>query len=615
MIHCHSRKFFSSEATAQLRKIIFMQKSSVSLGNIFWQEGKIAPKRWSVLCSGFLLAILEPLSIFSLAPFIAFTFNPESIADNSLYLYLNDLNLTISPREFFHVFGYMTIFILISLNALILFHNWAVARFSYGLGVRFSQLLLEGHLAARRSSNESLQANALVKNVMSESVRAVEWFIHPVILASFKVITLFLMAAALLVYSPLGGVLILGGVFSVYTVIYLSLKGWLTILGKKVSDLVISRQHITHNIAFNRDEMLSLEYCEEILNRYSTLANDEADLKSRATLFAFLPKLAIEGIALAAVCVFILIYIGFSGAGADANMAAFAVFALFIYRAMPAAQNIYYGVSRAKFNLSACQALYDAIVGYQDLSFNIEKLTSNNGGIKCDGNSDLADFKMENLGYKIPGGDESWVLNDICYDGSFTPITAIIGSSGSGKSSLLRILAGVECYDSGSVTVAIKDGALRRNNTRTAIVFQNSTIFEDTLGFNISMKKVEDLSEQDIARIEVLLDITQLTSDWKNDLSIRIGLGGRELSGGEAQRLCVARALYRNPTILLLDEATSALDEKLEYLFLKDLKKHCLEYRIKVYMIAHRAAAINFADDFVRIENGRILDYGLTINA
>lgn len=591
-----------------------MQKSNISLKNFFWQEGKIAPKRWSVLCSGFLLAILEPLSIFSLAPFIAFTFNPESIADNSLYLYLNELNIAISPRDFFHFFGYMTIFILISLNTLILFHNWAVARFSYGLGVRFSQLLLEGHLSARRSSHESLQANALVKNVMSESVRAVEWFIQPVMLASFKVVTLFLMSAALIAYSPLGGVIILGGVLSVYIIIYLSLKGWLTMLGKKVSDLVISRQHSTHNIAFNRDEMLSLEYCDEILKQYSALANNEADLKSRATLFAFLPKLAIEGMALAAVCIFILFFIGYSGADSDANMAVFAVFALFIYRAMPSAQNIYYGVSRAKFNLSACQALYDAILGYKDLYFNIENLTSNNGEIKCNGKSDLADFKIENLGYKIPGGDNSWVLNDICYEGSFLPITAIIGSSGSGKSSLLRILAGVECYDSGSFTIAIKDGAIQRNNSRTAIVFQNSTIFEDTLGFNVSMKKVEDLSEQEITRIEALLDITQLKGDWKNDLSMRIGLGGRELSGGEAQRLCVARALYRNPTILLLDEATSALDERLEHLFLEDLKKYCLEHRIKVYMIAHRAAAINFADDFVRIENGKLLDYGLTRN-
>lgn len=591
-----------------------MQKHNNSLRNFFWEEGKIAPKRWSVLFSGFLLAILEPLSIFSLAPFIAFTFNPESIADNSLYLYLNDINLSISPRDFFHFFGYMTIFILISLNALILFHNWAVARFSYGLGVKFSQLLLEGHLAARRSSNESLQANALVKNVMSESVRAVEWFIQPVMLASFKVITLFLMSVALLVYSPLGGVIILGGVLSVYIVIYLSLKGWLTILGKRVSDLVISRQHTTHNIAFNKDEMLSLEYCDEILNRYSTLANDEANLKSRATLFAFLPKLAIEGIALAAVCIFILFFIGYSGAGADTNMAAFAVFALFIYRAMPSAQNIYYGVSRAKFNLSACQALYDAIVGYKDLYFNVENMTSNDVVIKFDGDSDLADFRIENLGYKIPGGDNSWVLNNICYEGSFLPITAIIGSSGSGKSSLLRILAGVECYDCGSVKIAIKDGAVQRNSSRTAIVFQDSTIFEDTLGFNVSMKKVEDLSEQDISRIEALLDITQLSGDWKNDLSMRIGLGGRELSGGEAQRLCVARALYRNPNILLLDEATSALDEKLEQLFLDDLKKYCLENCIKVYMIAHRAAAIDFADDFIRIENGKLIDYGLMRN-
>ena len=245
--------------------------------------------------------------MFSLAPFLSFAFDPKSIEEHVLFLLAAENGWEPTPSEFFVYFGFTTIFCLISLNSVILFHAWATARFSYGVGVNIAYQVLEGHMKSPRSSYDHLQPNNVLKNVMAESIRSVEWFIQPTIQAFFRFLSLMLMSAALLFYSPVLGSLLLLVVLFMYFSIYRVLRGWLVSLGEKVVNLITRRQHLVSTIAFHSDELRSLRASPLFLDRQHAIADQDASLKARSALFSFMPKLLVEGGALAGVCALVCV--------------------------------------------------------------------------------------------------------------------------------------------------------------------------------------------------------------------------------------------------------------------------------------------------------------------
>lgn len=574
----------------------------VDFGKFLWGSAQRVSSRRALIGSGVLMALLEPLSLFSLAPFLSFAFDPKSIEEHVLFTFAYENGWELTPSEFFSYFGYITIFCLISLNSVILFHAWATARFSYGVGVDISHQLLEGHLKSPRSSYDHLQPNNVLKNVMAESIRSVEWFIQPAIQAFFRLVSLVLMSAALIVYSPVFGSLLLLVVLSMYFLIYRVLRVWLVSLGDRVANLITRRQRLVSTIALHGDELQSLRASALFLGRQHLIADQDASLKARSALFSFMPKLLVEGGALAGVCALALMFSDVASSETAAPLGLAAVFALFVYRAMPAAQGIYYGVSRARFNMTACTELYRAIATYESLTRRRRKAELD---YEVNEAYSRSDFEISNLSYVVPGKENKQILFDMNFVGTHSLMTAITGPSGSGKSTLLRIMGGIEPYTSGKLF--IKGPPITENNRCDVVnVFQSPSVFDDSLWFNVTLLDWSEAGSDAVDFAQRVLRLVELDESGFTELTKNIGKGGRELSGGEAQRLCIARALFSKPAILLLDEATSALDEALEKRVLTNLKEYCLSNGIKIYMIAHRKTAIDFADDKINIIGGTV---------
>ena len=163
----------------------------------------------------------------------------------------------------------------------------------------------------------------------------------------------------------------------------------------------------------------------------------------------------------------------------------------------------------------------------------------------------------------VPGREKKQILFDMNLVGTHSLMTAITGPSGSGKSTLLRIMGGIEPCASGMLVIT---GPSISSNSRcdVANVFQSPSVFDDSLWFNVTLSDWNEVDSDKLAFAEQVLRLVELDRSGFRELTENIGKGGRELSGGEAQRLCIARALYSKPRILLLDEATSALDEALK---------------------------------------------------
>ena len=206
--------------------------------------------------------------------------------------------------------------------------------------------------------------------------------------------------------------------------------------------------------------------------------------------------------------------------------------------------------------------------------------------------------------------DRDLVLQDIDLDVQPGEILAIVGMSGGGKTSLVNLIPRFYDVSGGAIRidgVDIRNASLASLRRQIAVVTQEPILFNDTVASNIAYGN-SLAGEQEIIEAARAAYAYDFVTKFPKGFDTNIGeLGGR-LSGGEKQRICIARALLKNAPILILDEATSALDAESEMWVQKALEN--LMKGRTTFVIAHRLSTISYADRIVVLVNGRIVEQG-----
>ncbi len=187
---------------------------------------------------------------------------------------------------------------------------------------------------------------------------------------------------------------------------------------------------------------------------------------------------------------------------------------------------------------------------------------------------------------------------------------ALVGPSGSGKTTLVNLIMRLMDPDSGEILfdgINLRQVALRSLRDHIALVDQDPLLFRSSVAENIAYGNPA-ASRDEIVRAARVANIHEFISSLPQGYDAEIGERGVTVSGGEKQRLCLARAILKNPRILILDEATSALDSASEQLIQESLKKILVDKT--AIIIAHRLSTVQDADRIVALENGRIVDQG-----
>jgi ATP-binding cassette subfamily B protein len=202
------------------------------------------------------------------------------------------------------------------------------------------------------------------------------------------------------------------------------------------------------------------------------------------------------------------------------------------------------------------------------------------------------------------------ILKDISFTIPAGTITAVVGQSGAGKSTLARLLFRFYDIQSGRIDIdgqsidAVQQASLR---SAIGIVPQDTVLFNDTIGYNIAYGKPGSSMEevQAAARAAQIDSFIQRLPDGYNT---QVGERGLKLSGGEKQRVAIARTLLKKPAMLIFDEATSALDSKTERAIQEELLN--LARNRTTLIIAHRLSTITHADQILVMEHGQIIERG-----
>ena len=207
-------------------------------------------------------------------------------------------------------------------------------------------------------------------------------------------------------------------------------------------------------------------------------------------------------------------------------------------------------------------------------------------------------------------GPERPILHDVSLDIPAGHTLAVVGPSGAGKSTLARLLFRFYDVDSGSIRIDGQDiRDLTQDSLRRAIgvVPQDTVLFNDSIGYNIAYGS-PGASKEDIWRVLRMAQLESFVRGLPDGLDTQVGERGLKLSGGEKQRIAIARVLLKDPPILILDEATSSLDTHAERLILDAL--NVVSRKRTTLAIAHRLSTIVHAERIAVLEQGRVVEQG-----
>lgn len=274
------------------------------------------------------------------------------------------------------------------------------------------------------------------------------------------------------------------------------------------------------------------------------------------------------------------------------------VFAAAAFRVMPSVNRIISQFQIIRYGMPIINKIYKEIT-----QINFEENSLNNSGEKILFKNKI---QLENVEYSYETRSQI-VLSNITFEVPLYSQIGIVGESGSGKSTLVNLMLGLLKPNNGEVKV---DGKNIQSNLKSwqhqiGYVPQNIYLMDDTLKNNIAFgEKTEDIDDKLINDAVKLSGLENFISNLPNGLDTIVGERGVQISGGQLQRVGIARALYNKPKVLILDEATSSLDLDTEKNLMKEIEK--LKGTITLIIISHRLSTISNCDKILKIRSGKI---------
>lgn len=242
----------------------------------------------------------------------------------------------------------------------------------------------------------------------------------------------------------------------------------------------------------------------------------------------------------------------------------------------------------------------------------LKSKSSINDGTKTAGKKGMiGTVEFKNVSFKYPDA-ESYMLKDVTFTANKGETVAFIGSTSSGKSTLINLIPRFYDATSGEVLVDginVKDYKLENLYNKIGYVPQKAVMFTGTVNSNVSYgKSMKKITNKEIKEAVNIAQAEEFVTKIDNKYDSSIAQGGTNISGGQKQRLAIARAIARKPEIYIFDDSFSALDYKTDATLRKELKKHTKD--ATTLIVAQRIGTVIYADKIVVLDEGKVVGIG-----
>jgi ABC-type multidrug transport system fused ATPase/permease subunit len=386
-----------------------------------------------------------------------------------------------------------------------------------------------------------------------------------------------------------------------YLLIFFLIRGHLDKIGKQRLKNNTLR-YLTVGEAFGAAKVIKVSGLEKTyIELYSSSALIFARSQASSLLIAQLPRFFLEAIAFGGILLIILFMMSQTGSFNN-SLPVIGLYVFAGYRLMPALQRIYASFTQLTFVGPALDKLFTEVKNIKPINLDLDK--------------GILDFDraitLKNISYSYPNTSRT-TLENINLNIPAKTTVALVGPTGCGKTTTVDIILGLIEAQKGSLEVDGKN--ITKQNVRTwqnliGYVPQNVYLIDDSILANIAFgEKLENINQEAVEKASKIANLHEFVSkELPNKYLTKVGERGVRLSGGQIQRIGIARALYHNPKVLILDEATSALDNETEKVVMDAVSN--LRREVTIILIAHRLNTVKNCDIIFKLENGRLVGQG-----
>jgi ATP-binding cassette subfamily C protein len=552
------------------------------------------------------MAFSQAIGVASVLPFINMVMDQNVIFENEWLVYFFNLFNFKTTNSFIIFSGFVVLGLLIVGNFISAFSTWIKIHFVWQKNHTLSKSLLRKYLSMPYAYFLNQNTADLGKNVLSE----VQQLTSNLLLALTKIITdiiqVVVIFGMLLYVNFLATLFAVATLVLLYLLIYFYFSNKLKAGGKKRLEKNKERYKSSQEALSGIKDIKILNVERFFLQKFSRSSKEFSHIQSWYQVVGQIPRYIMEVVAFGGIVGLIIFMVSFNKPVQEIiPLISFFTFAG--YRLMPALQEIFSSLTAIKFNRPVLDKIYFDMVGG---GLNGQNLIS-----KCEEIIPISfekEIKLEGISFSYPN-NEKMALNDISLEIKKNTFVALIGSTGSGKTTLVDLMLGLFTADKGFFRVdgtEIGKGNIRRWQANLGYVPQQIYLSDDTIArniaFGISDEKIDLKKVENVSKMACLHDFVK--NELAEGYDTFIGERGVRLSGGQRQRIGIARALYHDPQVLILDEATSSLDNKTEKEVLEAIEGIA---KLKtMIVIAHRLTTVRNCDRVYLIERGKIVDEG-----
>ncbi|MES0217211.1 ABC transporter ATP-binding protein/permease [Mesorhizobium sp. C280B] len=546
-------------------------------------------------------AAVEAAGVASVAPFLAVLANPDVVHSNAYLRAAYDELGFVDSWSFLLALAIFTLVIVLLVSALRAVVLYVELKFINTRRHQIGVELVSHYLSQPYRFFLDRNTSEMSKTVVSEVDEVIRCGVAPALALAASLSLVAAIFALLLAIDPIVTLSVLSAVAALYSVVYVSVSGFLGRSGEGRLQANRERYQAMSEVLGGIKELKVLGKSSAYLAAFESPSRRFSLHSAAGEVVSQLPKFLAEAVGFAAVCL-ISVYILMRSGSIGSALPVIGLYAFAGFRLLPAFHKVYSSVALLRFAAPAVGAIAEEL----------RQAPGGGGrhGIGTRGEERLClrrSIELEHVSFRYDGARPAAIC-DLSLTIAAGSVTGIVGPSGVGKSTLVDLLLGLLRPDEGRILIdgtPLTEANVRAWQNNIGYVPQHIFLADDTVARNIAFGiEAEAIDRQAVERAARLAQIHDFIVQLPDGYATCVGERGVRLSGGQRQRLGIARALYHEPDIVIFDEATNALDHETEANLLAAVEG--LAGQKTIIMITHRLATLHKRARIVELHRGRL---------